>query len=150
MFEANNAKEQIPIIQKIIEQIDNNMGNFFIPEESKTIAIDSSYVKLPYPKKVGILCGRYNSSADEEFLLIAKQSSKVKLFGETTYGSLDISNMNFAFSPSGIFVLGYGMTKSCRIPDFCIDGIGLQPDYYIDSTITDWIKFTQDVLEEDL
>lgn len=148
MLEANNAKEQIPLVQKIIEQIDLNKGSFFTPEGSDEIAIDSSYTKLPYPQKVGILCDRYNGSADEEFLLMAKQSSKVKLFGKTTYGSLDISNMNFAFSPSGVFVLGYGMTKSYRIPDFCIDGIGLQPDYYIDTTITDWVKFTQDVLEQ--
>lgn len=148
MLEANNEREQIPMVQKIIEQIDQNMGNFFTPEGSEQLAIDSSYTKLPYPQKVGILCDKYNGSTDEEFLLMAKQSSKVKLFGRTTYGSLDISNMNFAFSPSGVFLLGYGMTKSYRIPDFCIDGIGLQPDYYIDNTITDWVKFTQDVLEQ--
>ena len=56
--------------------------------------------------------------------------------------------MNFTFSPSGVFWMGYCMSKSFRIPDFCIDDIGLQPDYFIDRTITDWVKFTQDVLEE--
>lgn len=148
MFEANNNKEQIEVCRRIIDQMDQNMGHFFVPEDKEFVSIDSSYTKLSYPQKVGIICNKHNGSSDEEFLLIAKQSSKVKLFGRTTSGTLDISNMNFAFSPSGVFWLGYGMTKSFRIPDFCIDNVGIQPDYFIDRTVTDWVKFTQDTLEQ--
>jgi len=148
MFEANNNKEMVEYCQKIITQMDEHMGNFFVPEGEKAVSIDSSYIKLPYPQKVGIICDKFNGSSDEEFLLAAKQSSKVKVFGKTTLGTLDISNINLAFSPSGIFWIGYGMSKSYRIPDFCIDDIGLQPDYFIDRSVTDWIKFTQDILEQ--
>ena len=147
MMKANNNKEQASIVKEIALEIDQNMGNFFTPKSSPAISIDSSYTKLPFPRKVGIIIKETNGSADEEFLLLAKQSSKVKLFGTSTFGSLDISNVSFAFSPSGAFVLGYAMTKSYRIPDFCIDGIGLQPDYFIDRTVTDWVQFTKNILE---
>lgn len=148
MFEKVDNQKQIEKCKRVINQINTNFGNFFVPEGDDVIQIDSSYVRLPFPEKIGVICDKSNGSSDEEFLLTAKQSSKVKIFGRTTSGKLDISNMNFAFSPSGVFWLGYGMTKSFRIPDFCIDDIGLQPDYLIDRTVSDWIRFTQEVLEQ--
>jgi hypothetical protein len=64
-------------------------------------------------------------------------------------GVLDISNMNFVTSPDGFFQLGYCMSKSYRLPHFSIDGIGIQPDYFIDDEIGDfnWVKHVQDKLE---
>ena len=61
-------------------------------------------------------------STTEQFLLTAKQSKKVKLFGTTTLGSLDISNMYSVNSPCGEYKLWYGLTKSFRIPEMLIDG----------------------------
>lgn len=84
MFEANNNKEMTDILQQIAHQMDTNLGSFFVPEGEELITIDSSYTKLPYPQKVGIICDKNNGSTDEQFLLAAKRSSKVKLFGRTT------------------------------------------------------------------
>ena len=68
-----------------------------------------------YPKNVGIIINYGNASTTEQFLLSAKQSKKVKLFGTTTFGVLDISNMNFVKSPCNEFELGYCLSKSLRI-----------------------------------
>jgi hypothetical protein len=104
--------------------------------------LDSIYT---YPKNVGILINEGNASTTEQFLLAAKQSNKVKLFGTTTMGILDISNMHFVDAPCKGLTLGYCLSKSLRIPDMMIDNKGIQPDYYMDSTVSeyDWIDFVQ-------
>jgi hypothetical protein len=58
--------------------------------------------------------------------------------------------MYYVPSPCNEFELGYGLSKSYRIPDMAIDGKGIQPDYYIDNTIPDykWVEFVNDVLNE--
>jgi len=79
---------------------------------------------------------------------MAKQSKKVKLFGKTTHGMLDISNVNIINSPCNDFELYYGLSKSFRIPDFAIDDIGLQPDYFMDRTIPEyaWVDHVDKML----
>jgi len=103
----------------------------------------------PLPKSIGVFVDSSNGSTAEQFLLAAKQSKKVKLFGQTTAGVLDISNMYKTDSPSGAFTLHYSLTKSLRIPHMAIDGVGIQPDYYIDEEIPiyEWTSYTQKILE---
>ncbi|MDR1227132.1 MAG: hypothetical protein LBK47_09595 [Prevotellaceae bacterium] len=103
-----------------------------------------------YPKNVGVIINQRNVSADEQLLLMAKQSKKVKLFGATTFGALDISNMYSVDSPCEEFKLWYCLSRSLRIPDMPIDGIGLQPDYYLDKTIPQhkWVEFVNEMLNK--
>lgn len=103
-----------------------------------------------FPKKVGIIINENCGSTTEQFLLAAKQSKKVKLFGTTTDGVLDISNMYFVESPCKEFTLGYCLSRSMRIPEMTIDEKGIQPDYYIDKNIPhyDWISFVTKILNE--
>jgi hypothetical protein len=126
-----------------------NIGKFINMSET-TFGIDTLDKVMPFPQKVGIICNQNNGSTDEQFLIDAKQSSKVKVFGRPTGGMLDISNMSFANSPDGKFSLGYCMSKSFRIPNYCIDGVGIQPDYFIDDAVdqNSWIEFTRHVLEQ--
>jgi len=126
-----------------------NLGKFIEGSDDK-FSIDSSYKVLPCPQKVAIICHQNNGSTDEQFLIDCKQSRKVKVFGRPTGGMLDISNMNMVDSPDGKFQLGYCMSRSYRIPNYCIDGVGIQPDYFIDDTISedDWIEYTRTVLEQ--
>lgn len=102
----------------------------------------------PFPKNVGIIINNGNGSTDEQFLLDARQSRKVKLFGRTTFGVLDISNMYFVESPGKEFTLGYALSRSMRIPDMTIDGKGIPPDYFLDKSIPEykWVAFVEDVL----
>lgn len=104
---------------------------------------------LPNPQNVAVIINDKNGSTAEEFILLAKQSKKVKLFGKTTMGVLDISNMYFVDSPDKQFHLGYCLSKSLRIPDMKIDNIGLQPDYFIDKSIPDeeWLDFVKTTIE---
>ncbi|CAM3652233.1 S41 family peptidase [Parendozoicomonas haliclonae] len=101
-----------------------------------------------FPKNISILIDEYSGSTTEQFLLAAKQSQKVKLFGRSTYGVLDISNMYSVDSPSGLFRLHYSLSRSLRIPHMAIDGVGIQPDYYLDKSIPDylWIEHVAEVM----
>jgi len=83
-------------------------------------------------------------------LLAAKQSKKVKLFGRTTAGALDVSNLNVVKSPCEDYRLFYTLTKSLRIPHMSIDDKGIQPDYFIDNEIPEyeWINYVSKILNE--
>ncbi|GAB4517734.1 MAG: hypothetical protein Tsb004_28120 [Allomuricauda sp.] len=130
------------------EKLEEKRGQF-VNLDSTTLELTRYDTIYPFPKKVGILINGNNGSTAEQFLLAAKQSQKVKLFGTTTAGVLDISNIHFVTSPCGDLTLGYSISKSMRIPYMAIDGKGIQPDYYIDSSIPDyqWIDFTQSILK---
>lgn len=130
-------------------QLEANLGEFV--NLDSTIVDEVTFDKISdFPKKVGILINEGNGSTSEQFLLAAKQSTKVKLFGTTTTGALDISNMNFVKGPCEHFGLSYGLSKSYRIPDMAIDGKGISPDYFIDKSIPKygWIDYTLNVLEQ--
>ncbi|MDO6432709.1 S41 family peptidase [Flavitalea sp. BT771] len=133
--------------RKYYDQLDQSPGEFVNLSEEK-VDIEKRDKILPYPKNIGIIIHQGNGSTTEQFLLLAKQSKKVKLFGKTTHGMLDISNVNIIPSPCNDFELYYGLSKSFRIPDFAIDDIGLQPDYFIDSTVPEygWVDHVNKIL----
>lgn len=136
-------------VNEALSKLKANLGNFINLNDSTmfTQRLDSVY---SYPKNVAIVTNQNNGSTAEEFLLMAKQSKKVKLYGKTTMGVLDISNMYFVESPCKEIQLGYCLSKSLRIPEMAIDNIGIQPDYYIDKSIPDerWIAFIENILNQ--
>lgn len=141
------SEEDMKWLKESYEQLSNHLGEFINLNEhvvSGTI-LDTIY---PFPQNVAVIINENCGSTSEQFLLAAKQSKKVKLFGTTTAGVLDISNMHTATSPDGAFLLGYCLSKSMRIPGMTIDGKGIQPDYYMNRQIPkhEWISHTTEIL----
>lgn len=148
-FDMQFSEEEKQRFQREYDTLSNHIGEFvsFDPDAGTVTEFETVH---PLPKNVGIIHNHRNGSTDEQFLLAAKQSRKVKLFGRPTMGALDFSNMNTVKSPCGDFRLWYTLSKSGRIPHMAIDGIGIQPDYYIDGQIPEhqWIDFVTQVLNE--
>ena len=136
-------------IKEHYEKLQARLGEF-VRLSSNEVSITKYDTVYNYPKNIGIIINENNGSTAEQFLLAAKQSKKVKLFGTTTFGALDISNMYFVDSPCNDFRLHYCLSRSLRIPDMAIDNIGLQPDYYLDKTVPEnkWVEFVSDILNQ--
>jgi C-terminal processing protease CtpA/Prc len=138
------SSEKKKAIKENLKTLNDNLGKFVNLNDQKVYVqtLDTVY---NYPKNVAILINRANGSTSEQFLLAAKQSTKTKLFGTTTMGVLDISNMHFVTSPCGKIEMGYCLSKSYRIPEMAIDDKGIQPDYYLDDTIPDedWVEYAE-------
>lgn len=120
--------------RQALEKLNQHLGEF-VNVMGEKVSIDTLEEVLPLPKKVGILINENNGSTAEQFLLAAKQSQKVKLFGVSTAGVLDISNQNVVPFPCEIYQLYYALSKTYRIPDFPIDDIGIQPDFFMNRFI---------------
>ncbi|MEN2284476.1 S41 family peptidase [Algoriphagus sp. SE2] len=149
LYNITFNEEERKEFKKQYDTLSQHIGEFVNLFESE-IFVEKLDTVYEYPKNVAIVHNQNNGSSDEQFLLSAKQSTKVKLFGTTTHGVLDISNLNLVYSPCENFMLQYGLTKSRRIPEMTIDNIGIQPDYYITPEIPEyeWIPFVVDVLNE--
>jgi hypothetical protein len=80
------------------------------------------------PQRVAILVDKRCASSCEQFALNARQHFKVKLFGRPTFGSLDYSNLRPTDLPSGKRQIWRATSRSRRLPELPIDGIGVQPD----------------------
>lgn len=121
--------------------LSKNIGeyvNFEHPNKVATITIDTIY---EFPKKIAILVDENTISSGEEFVLTAKQSNKVKVYGVTTSGALDAANQYYTFTKGKEVVMVY--TLSRRINNLQIDNIGIQPDFYLDKSIPrfEWIEY---------
>ena len=124
------GEEGIAWTKALIREMKKHRGGFVIHPydqgESDTVVYDTVYA---YPRRVGILIDKSNASAAERFLLFAKNSAKVTLFGnEHTAGILDYSNAVPHTLPSGRYELVLPMTRSLDLPDHPIDNIGIAPD----------------------
>lgn len=108
---------------------------------------DSSFAVMNFPKKVAILIDYGCASTTEQFLLFAKQSSKVIMLGENTQGTLDYSNMREAPFSCMPYILRYATTRSRRLDiGQGIDLEGVKPDHYLKAG-TDWIEAAVKMLE---
>ncbi|MFK7775257.1 MAG: S41 family peptidase [Saprospiraceae bacterium] len=148
-FNLKFDEEQKQEFREGYEKLSKHLGAF-VDLDTISVGIRTYDTIYSFPKNVGIIQNENNVSTDEQFILAAKQSKKVKLFGRTTFGALDVSNLNIVKSPCQGYNLVYALSKSSRIPHMAIDDIGIQPDYYIDPEIPayEWINFVNKILNE--
>jgi len=131
----------------LYEQVRDRVGKFvsvfhtaeFDGEEStigeRTITFDQVH---PYPKNVGIIVNGWTGSAAELYVLAARQSRKVKIFGESnTRGMIDTSMIanGLVESPCGEIWLQYTAFRAAWVPAMILDDVGIQPDFLIDSSV---------------
>ncbi len=84
-----------------------------------------------YPKRVAVLVDRYTASSSEKFIICAKQSFKVKIFGENTSGAVDFGDIRSCeIVKDSLFIV----FPTTNVYDFKINGVdsrGIAPDFYL-------------------
>ncbi len=126
---------------ELARKSNTRMFNFFedIVEESEFTA---------FPKKIGIIIDQACASTAEQFLLEARQSKKVTLFGTNSMGVLDYSSVRdkeFCMD----FWVHYPTTRSRRLDvGQGIDNIGIKPDIKLDFSKNEWFKQVQKIITQ--
>lgn len=87
------------------------------------------------PLKVGILVDRGTVSAAEVLVLYARQSSRVRIYGEHTAGALDYQSTSIValHADESRWYLGYPtITRNDSLPAGRMRGVGIKPDVLMD------------------
>ena len=105
-------------------------GTYALPQNESRGEPKSPGRVLANPRRIAVMIDRQCGSSCEEFVLLARQSFKVKTFGRPTYGALDYSNLRPHDLPSGKRRLFYATSRSTRLPWFRVDAAGIAPDVF--------------------
>jgi hypothetical protein len=129
------------------EAMDLAAPGTFIPQpgEPGIQVVEPRHV-ISRPDRIAVLLDRHCGSSCEEFLLAMRQSFKVKLFGQSSAGALDYSNLRPWTLPSGKRRLLYATSRSLRLPEFSVDAAGIPPDQVL-PTPTDQAERDGEVLQ---
>ncbi len=154
--EIRNGEEGMKWTEALVEAMKKNIGGFVThPYSLNDIPTGKKDTIYSMPRKIGIIINGGNASSAEQFLLAARQSDKVILFGNcNTAGVLDYSNITPNPLPSNNYQLWCPMTRSKRLPENPIDNIGIAPDVIIPFPATeqlydkldDWVYFVKNYL----
>lgn len=155
--EIQNGEDGLKWTEDLLSAMKNNLGGFVThphnSNEADLVKYDTIY---SMPRNIGIIINENNASSAEQFLLAAKQSDKVTLFGNcNSAGILDYSNVTSIPFPSENFDLWCPLTRSKRLPENPIDNNGISPDVIIPFPATDqlyyklddWVYFVKNYLE---
>jgi len=89
---------------------------------------------LPWPERVGVVMDGGCASSCEQFILAARQSGKVTLFGSHTAGVLDHANVARADVPGHAIRLQYPTSRSMRLPGDPVDPDGIPSEVALPDT----------------
>ena len=104
----------------------------FAPEDDATKTLPAV---LPYPRRVAVIVNRGCGSTCEQFVLAARQSKKVTLYGTNTAGVLDYANLLFApIGSCSDLSLHYATSRTKRLPQQPVAPMGIAPDVAIPET----------------
>ncbi|TDO20902.1 S41 family peptidase [Pedobacter duraquae] len=141
-----NKQGEIDTVRQWIGLYEKNMGKFVNLKES-SFSIQQVIPNSRSPIAVVILTDKRVGSSAENFVMKAKQSKKVKILGTVTSGGLDYAAARMFNFGCPEYLLQLPTYRSLRLPDYPIDNIGMQPDIFLDKSVSDWIKFALDYLE---
>lgn len=99
-----------------------------------------------FPRAVAVLTDAGTASSAEEFVLMARWSSKVVVVGGATEGALDYSNVRSMPLPGGVRVAHLPMTRRAWLPEMSVDAGGIAPDVLVPAGVPDWAVFALGVL----
>ena len=138
---------EVKRIDEDLREYRENIGKFVLYGDKK-VMIDSIALNPKGPKQVIILANRNVASSAENFLFSSRQSKKVKIMGTPSMGALDYGSIReFKFGCDNYQLL-LPTYRSARLPQYPIDNIGIQPDIYLDESISDWIDFAVHYINE--
>ena len=125
--------------KKVVSELKAHRGELYLIYPAETIKYDKIYKK---PARVSILMNDGSASASELFILQAKQSTKVKLFGTNSSGSVNYVESVTTQMPCNFFNLIYPAARLMRANNDGSDP-GIKPDVAIPDSVTDWIEFVK-------
>lgn len=141
-----NAPEVADSIEKRNSVMKRHLGRY-VANGDRPFGFDRRDSVLPSPKRIAVLMDSAGSTA-EQFLLAARQSRKVTLFGyRNSAGVLDFANVVETVTPSGRFKIQWATSRSMRLPDDPVDPEGIPPDIRIPENVPDPVKFAAEWLE---
>ena len=142
LTEAGVPAEVRKTLRSIIARMEASPTGFVLAQPGRITTLGRHRVQIN-PQRVSILIDRGCASATEEFLLAAKQSKKVTLFGHPTAGVFDYADLCMESLPSGLFTVSMPMSRSLRLPDRPFDANGMKPDVTVPSWQFDWVYFVR-------
>jgi hypothetical protein len=124
----------------------------FVLFDGDDLSVNKQPNIMEYPQQVAVIMNKRCASATENLLLTAKQSKKTKLYGTSSCGSFDISNMNSVVSPCKRIELRYAMTITKGFPEGKIDDIGIMPDFNLQQRGPEykWIGYVRSILDTNI
>ena len=113
------------IVSALLPKLRAHPGEFVSMGEDEKLAYDTVY---PLPRRVAVVVDRGCASSCEQFLLEARQSRKVTIYGENSAGVLDYSNVFDVPTVCPVLVARLPTTRSNRLPGNPIDPGGIAPN----------------------
>lgn len=147
---ADKVRAQSPETATFLDtqnaQMEKRLGSYF-PASARPFSVQRFDQVLPFPKRIAVIIDGAGSTG-EQFLLDARQSHKVTLFGQrNSAGVLDFANVVGMTLPSGRYNMAWATSRSLRLPDDPVDDGGIVPDIRIPESEKDPVKFVSDWLD---
>jgi len=141
--------DEIVEVNKDLERMNGKIGQFIPYDAEDNYGYKEQDTVYAYPRNVVILANSRSASSTEKFILDAKQSKKVKVFGTPTYGAVDYVSVRKFKLDCERYSLYMPTIRMMRLPDYPIDNIGIQPDVYMDKYVKDWVQYAKEYMENE-
>lgn len=140
---TNNTASEQRYYARLKKRLDAHLGELVTrSSRGQTYTVRRKRRQLhPELRQVAVLQNKYCASTTEQFLLLARHSTKTTSFGENSEGVLDYSNVQFAPLPCYNLRLGWATSRSFRLDrGQGIDNVGLAPTVRLDPAAADMVE----------